>query len=639
MGKEYVEIVRFDGGANRKYDPLQVPLDQALVLRSIGFDTYGSLRTFNGYSTYNSGEIASKPIDGLFSFKPSTMSALLVSVCDGSVFVNTGVSTTPVSVPSGNGVFNGFTTKLIPCDMAQFQDLLFLSDGFFGPFKFNGTEFTRAGVSAPTQALSAFSNAGGGNLTGDYVYVYAGVNSYSAEGDYGGASPSITVTTAQVRVTNIPTAPVSHGIISWNVYRNTANAQGVYWKVTAVSNGVTSFTDNVADSSLTVAASTDQGYLRKFKYLLAAAGRLWGTVGSDSLLWFSELDEPETFPSTNFLRVGEGDGLQISSLAVHSGLLVISKSNWSGKTAIYTLNVGDSVAASDPENWYLRKVSDFGGSDSHWGVAAYSNYLFMPNSKGAYAFNGTQIALAAAGTDDGVLVTHRLDELYGLPEDEPGGSFTLDPAEFISMASINWKDKLWISLDQNGLNQSTEFGKNSITHIFDYQRKGESDQKEGAWSRYHGSLGISRFAIHENMLLGASSAANGTSANGTIYQLDNEDNFLTNEHRYMMPPLKGKKGHENKEKDFRYVFLTAVADSGTPSLTVQTGVNIAGRTFSPVLQSHTVTLSTTSTRYRLDLTGVHHGKWFSLVLFSSSSAHWSISKIEVHYNLRGSRNA
>src|SRR3990167_1118081 len=132
MAKHHIDVVRFDGGANRRSDPLSVPLDQSLDLVGLGFDVYGSLRTFNGYATHNSTPISSvgRGIMGLASYKPSTMSAQLIAVCAGSVWVATGVATAFNIIGSSQSVFTNFLVNgYVPCDTVQFKDLLFLSDG------------------------------------------------------------------------------------------------------------------------------------------------------------------------------------------------------------------------------------------------------------------------------------------------------------------------------------------------------------------------------------------------------------------------------------------------------------------------------------------------------------------------------
>ena len=606
----------FDGGRNDVADHFHVPLNQSKLARHFVFDDYGALKTRSGYQTHNSTPIGTgKGIDGLYSFKPSTMSALLLAVYSDCVHVLTGTATAFNLIGSSQLLFGAETL----CSIVGFQDLAFLSNGAVQPYKFNGNEFTRAGVSAPTQVLSAFSNAGAGNLTGAYTYVYTGVNSYSAEGDYGSASPSITVTTAQVRVTNIPTAPVSHGINSWNVYRNTANAQGIYWLITSVTNGVTSFTDNVADTSLTVAAPTDQGYLRNFSFMLSYAGRLWGAV--DDFLWFSELNEPETFPSTNFIRVGRGDGLNISSIAAFKGMIVVSKSDYNGKRSLYRLIIGDSVSFADPESWYLSLVAHGVGAEAQNATVAYDNYLTLAARDGVYAFDGDGVSVSSSTTQRGTVYSNKISQDINF---NPPGSLIR------FAAAMDWKSKVWMAVAVGSV------GNNSHVWIYDYSTISRGRGKNGAWTRIQ-DLGISHFVVHENMLMGGKSDANGQSPNGYVFQLDTGvlDGGNTIDHEWPTPPFQGREGHEKHTKSFRWVYIIA---KGTGTLNVKYAVDAfsaGGNTW------ESVTLSSTGNTFKLNLPSTAVGKWiqFSLQQTTAAGQSVTISSLEVFYTLKGLRNA
>lgn len=647
MPKHGVEISVFDGGLNTKSIEFNLALNQSPKMFGFVFDDYGALKVSNGIKTHNSTLIATFPIDGLYSFKPSTMSALLLAVCGGNAYVLTGTATTPVLIGSSTSLL----TQNIPCEIIATQELAFFSNGIQQPYKFNGNEFTRAGISAPAQALSAFSNAAGGNLTGAYTYVYAGVNSYSAEGDYAGTAPSITVTTAQVRVTNIPTAPASHGINSWNVYRNTANAAGIYWKVTAVTNGVTSFTDNVADSGLVTAASTDQGYLRKFKFMVPYAGRLWGTV--EDLLWYSEINQPEEFPSTNFIRVGRGDGMNISAIASFKGMVVVSKSDYNGKTAVYQLLIGDSVSFSDPENWYLNKLSDYGGAESQRACIPYSTYLMLFNRNGAFAFDGTGPSAVAAETGSGKFLADTISQNI---EDDLKPSSLANQGLLRGAAAVNWKNKVWLSIDKArrggssiGLTQVV----NSDIYIFDYTRISNSDRKGGAWSYLMDTDDlsarqfVSQFAIHEGRLFGGDSGyLDLTNQTGYIYELDISDPGASSgsvnwKGIYYTAHIHGDKGHESLWKDFRYVFITC---SGQGTLNVYYKVDGEAATASSLgfTGNSAITLTSAVTRHKINLVAAANGKRiifaFNMELNSTGDA-LTVSKLEVYYNIRGTRNA
>ena len=627
--KHVVEISIFDGGLNTKADELMVAANQSPSLRNVIFDDYGAIKNRNGWNTHNSTSMRASgqhAVNKLFSYRPSTMSAQLMALCGGTLFVKTGANTAFNTVHSSQDI--GVTNE--PQDMVQFQDILFLSDRN-DPYKFNGNEFTRWGISATSQPLSCNCDAAGGNLNGTYVYTYWGVNSYSAEGDYG-AFGGLSVTSGTVRVSNIPTAPVSHGINTWKIGRTTAGAAGVYWYVTDVANGTTSFTDNLADSSLVTLAPTDQGYPRKFSILLVYANRIWGVVAGESLLWYSSINEPEEFPSTNFIRVGYGDGLQISSIASFSGSIVISKADFKGRTAVYNLFIGDSAEVSDPEGWYLKLVSNFGGSEAHHATTAYSNYLMMYNRDGAFAYNGVGISPVGADSARGAFLADAISENIS-PDLLP--STTASQAVTRDAASIVWKNKVWLSIDTFG--EDLNSGEHNAIYQFDYARISNSDRKGGAWTRFDVSdntkPNLKSFAVHENRLYGGGSEKYAANS-GYVYELDTAA-LETAGHtaQYMTAHLHGKAEHESYHKDFRFAFITA---KGSGTLTVGWA---ADGNKSSTLTTESVTLISSVTRHKVNL-GRVSGKriFFDFRSTLTGSQNFTVSKLELVYTLRGLRN-
>lgn len=555
-----VEISAFKKGRDTKHSLFELDGSHGTDVRNISFDDAGALRSRLGVINYNSDVIATAVVDGLYSYTPNTMSANLIAVVDGSAYVATGTATAFNLINSSSTVW----TAGVHVEMHQFQDLLFMSNGYVKPYKFNGTEFTQAGVSAPSVALTAATNATGGNLTGDYNYVFTGVNSYAAEGDYGSASATWTGVGENALVGGIPTAPASAGIESWNIYRNTASAAGVYWKVTNISNGVTSFTDDVADSSLVTQAPTDNGTPRQFKYMESMLGRLWGAGESTNpdLLWFSEVNEPETFPSTNYIRIGRGDGMRISGIKAFQGMLVITKSNFSGRSGIYNLYVGDPVTASDPANWYLTKANSPEGSESHMTLVPFANHLALWNRNGLFAYNGANLQTNPNATENGTFITDKLS--YPIDNDlvetnsSTSGWIYVDDIELST--AIAYKNKLYISFPHS----YNTTGRNIRVVVYDYSVIGQRSIIDGIWDyrRYetNGGLSPSVWCIHENMLLGGTSS--GGSYGGYVFQYEtgtqdiSPSATLDIDSLWNSGPIRGKKNHEDVLKDFRWMYVT-----------------------------------------------------------------------------------
>jgi len=632
--KHVVPLETFEGGRNTKANTANVPLNQSPDELNMVYDDYGAVKIRAGQAKYNQTSIATYPIDGLFSYKPATMSAQLLVGCADKILVLTGTATAFNTINSAVSIF----TNGVLIDILQFQDLAIFSNGNVQPYKFNGNEFTRLGVSAPTQSITAVCN-GAGNLNGTYVYAYTGVNSYLAEGDYGALSTAVAITSGAVLVGNIPTAPASHGINTWNVYRNSAGVQGTYWLVTSVTNGVTAFTDNVADGSLVTKAPTDQGYPRLFKYMVQYQGRFW--IAGDSnkdFLWFSNINQPEEFPSTNFIRVGKGDGLDISGLAILSGNIVINKSDQNGRTAVYLLFIGDSAGGSEAANWTLIKADTPQGSDSHRALINYSDSLLMLNRNGVYSFAGRGLNLNQSETKTGTLAADAIS--FDIEPDIQA----LAPAYLSQAATIDWKNKIWMSVTASGETL------NDTMFVFDYVRASNSNRKQGAWSKFDQHR-ISKMAIHEGKLLGGGSGSGGDATKGYIYQLDtgfDDDTGTINAH-FSTGPIKGNKQHEGLMKDWRWAYITLDVNS-SDTLQVSHSVD-----FSDFVDDATYSLTASSNESVITIKhkfalgdsesagGAVRATGRSIQLrFTTSSGYLSdasvtIRRVEVYYTIRGLR--
>lgn len=650
MSKELIEFDVFDAGLNTKADPINLLPGQSDNMNNIVFGDYGSIKSRNGISTYNSdplGGVNAASIDCLVSYRPATMSALLVAVVDGDTYVLTGASTAPVLI-------TGATAPLFPSqfaiDSVQMNGLLFLGGTGSNQNKFNGREFTRMGIELPIFPATSVCDASGGNLNGTYRYIYWGVNSYLAEGDYGVESWNNTITSGEALVSGIPTAPASAGVEYWKIGRNTAGAAGIYWYLTDVTNGTTSFTDNTPDANLDVLAPTDQGAAQKpFKATCVSGGRFWGAV--DDYLWFSNPNQPEEFPSTNFIRVGSGSGLTISSLVPFMGMIVIGMSDhtaslsarpYSQKTALYVLRIGDSIAFNDPENWYLNLIAENEGSESARACIPVGGYLWMTGRKGVSLFNGNSVVGGIQDTAAGGMLTPKIS-------DSVSTLFSLAESSNIRLASaIEWNGKVYLSIDRSAQG-ANNFPSNDTTLVYDYLRIGESDVRRGAWSKFD-SVGAMQFVVHEDKLLGGGSRTTGghfgTTAGRYIFEWDNGTNTdtvagngTTIAPTYRMAAIRGKKNHVYNDKDFRFINVWA-SGIGTLNVVVKiNGLNYDGAT---TILSTSFPLTTAGEKTKITLPGSASGKhiWIQFsVTHSNNNVDLTITKVQAFYNLKGLRNA
>lgn len=545
--KDSFRIEKFDGGLNTKNNATNIPANQSPDAQNVIFDDFGAVGSRNGFSPVNTAPIGTAVGDGLVSYVNQSGTAKLVAACNGSVWYLSG--TTFITIPSSQSLF----TAGIAMEMKTFRDNLFISNGGAQPYKWNGTEFTRMGVSAPTATMTVATGIAG-SPSGTYTYVRWGVNSNLAQGDYGVVSPSISVVGARVNVGGITTALASAGINTWNIGRNTAGVQGVYYLVTSITNGTTSFVDNAADSALLTLAPTDKGYPRLFKYMLASKGRLFGAgeSGNPSYLWFSNLNQPEEYPSTNFIQVGTGDGMVISGLSIQDDLIIIAKSDSNGQTATWTLNITDSSGVSSASNWYLKKMNVGYGAESHRSMASFSNVLGFLNRQGFFAVNGNALSLSLSQTNQTQLSvdSHSFDI-------EPD-IFQFKASLLSTAAAIVYKNKLWLSVP--GTSDSTTLDK---VYQYDFVRASSDKRDVGAWAPFTGHS-ISQFAIHQGSLYGISSTSNGL-----VYLLDSthNDNGSAVSSYFVTAALGGSEKVRENEKVFRTIYMWVEA-SGAWDLTL-----------------------------------------------------------------------
>lgn len=527
-----VKMDKFDGGLNTKNNPVTILKNQSPSCQNVIFDDYGAVATRLGYTQFNTAVVGSSTIDGFGTYVNNSGVAKMMVACSGTAYYNSG--TTFVAITNGTDIFTAGNR----INSTTFKNKYFYANGVDRAYKYDGSQITQWGVSAPTTGLSVTS-AASGPLTGTYQYAYTAVNSAGAESDYGTESSAITVTSANIGVGGIPVASAITGIDKWYIYRN-KNGESSYFYNTAVANGTTSIVDDKLDAALTTAIPTDQEAPRKFKFILSHDGRIFGAGEPDnrSYLWYSDLQEPEQFPSENFLQIGSDDGMVITGLAIHYNSVVITKSDFNGRSATYILLTQDAVGATTPSSWYLIKSPSPFGSDSNRALVSFSNYLMLINREGFFAFQNNETIKGVSQTTTGGIVTESQSE------DITPDIYNFKTSLLTGVAGINWKNKLWYAVP------STSATANDLIYQFDYLRA-SADNKLGAWSKFT-NINIAHFTIYNNKLYGCSSGTNGL-----IYELDSgfNDNGSAIDSYFVTAAISGKKGHDSHYKTWRHLYM------------------------------------------------------------------------------------
>lgn len=527
--------ITFDGGLSTKFERSLIPDNESPSCFNVVFNN-GAVETRGGSTKLNTTAVGSFVGDGLYTRHDVSGAETMIVFAGGTAWALTGASTF-ATIPSAQSVF----TAGVRVGAAEYENRMFVGNGGVTPYKYDGVNWTRHGVPAATGVVTVTSQAVG-VLTGGYQYKVTYVNSASVEGDVGTATVTFTAAGATIRLTNIPTAPQSHGVSSRRIYRTEAGGTTFKRVATIADNSASTYDDNTADAGLGVTAPTDQGEPPKYSCIVYHQGRLFcNDPANPNYVWYSEALEPYTFKATNFQPVGDATFDIVKGLQVYeNGILV------------QCVNSLQLILTSDPSpaNWRVIRIRSQYGSKSPFGAFLYNNRLMVPamqNDKfaGFAAVSGasldpdaTVLDQSTAGSD---LQSDRIEpDMFDVVETQVG-----------KISATVFKNVAYIAL-ASGSGSTT----NNRIYAFDFSISNVRKKQKAAWSPFAG-LNAAQFAVFNGKLYYVSSTSNGfvyevltTSYNDTSVAVDSY--FWTKEYS-------GLEGHENQQKDFRWAHLLVEA--------------------------------------------------------------------------------
>lgn len=520
----------FDGGKNNKYDKYLIADNESPDALNVVLGN-GSAETRLGYGKFNSTSVGSFPGDGLYTRHVNDGSQTMCAWFNGSLYVG-GVNTF-VTVASAQSIF---TAGVRVC-AAEYENYIFFNNGNNSPYKYNSF-FTRHGIPAPTQTATVSSFASG-TLSGAYQYAYTNVNTNLVESDLSPIPTTLSVTSGQVQVSAIATAPASHGVNARYLYRTVASGT-TFFRLTQLSdNTTTSFVDTIADSALGAQAPTDQGEPPRYSTIITHQNRLFcNDTAEQNLVWYSELDNPYVFKATNFEIIGDNSGELVRGFAIHDNGLVVFTDN--SEYLLY-------MPSTDPAGWEVVKLRSSYGTKSPFGVFSYNNKQMFPaiqNNKlvGFAAISGdavdpeaTLLTVSAAGSD---LKSDRI---------EPD-IFQLQSAGFSRISSMVFQNKAYIAVTYGDGNTT-----NNRVYVFDFSISNLSKNQEASWVPWTG-INAEQMTVYDGKLYFISSTANGF-----VYEMNkastySDDGAAINSYIYTKE-FAGVPGHEQYHKDFRFFNL------------------------------------------------------------------------------------
>lgn len=520
--------VQIDGGLNNKFERSIISDNESPSCQNVVFSN-GAAATRGGITKLNTTAVGSFVCDGIYTRRANTGAETMVAFYGGSMW-QLGI-TTFTTIGSAQSVF----TAGVRVATTQYENHMFIGNGGVVPYKWNGSDFTRHGVYPPTTTCSVASG-GTGVLSGVYSWRITNVNSQTVESDLG---PAVTMTVAsgQVSMTSIPLAPQSFGVSTRYIYRTDAGASTYRRIATLADNTTTVYTDNIASSAAGVSAPTDNGVPPLYSTCIRHADRIFvNDPASPNFVWYSNLGEPYTYASTNFDTFGDAAADLVKGFAIYDNSLVVFCEN---STWLWYMGT------SDPDDWRKIQIRSSYGSKSPFAPARYENkVLFAATQNGKFvgfpAISGDSIepsaaflTVSAAGSE---LQSDRIEpDVFEVQETYIG-----------NISSIIYKNKAYIALT-HGSNQT----QNNRVYVFDFSIS-NLGRKNPAWVPYV-TANAAQFTVYGGFLYFGSSIADGF-----VHRMETtgyNDNAAAINSYVWTKEFSGLKGHENMEKDFRFVYV------------------------------------------------------------------------------------
>lgn len=262
---------------------------------------------------------------------------------------------------------------------------IYLVNGIDRPQAWNGiAAATRnMGISSPSSAPTLALGAAG-NLTGDYYYYTAFLNSVT--GEYSGLSPLSAVITAaakKVTVTRVSTTTDTQ-VDKWVIFRNTAGETTTFYKVTEVAYGTTTYDDNTSDVALGAAEvaedHTEPDDSKPFIENFNGRMFLYGSrIESTGTIQKTSASASITGTGTNFRQSHVGQRIKIGTEQVEYTILSVTDSTHLTLTTNYS---GSSTSGN------LFKIYPIRRSDIAWSSASSNEGFAIADSAGIYPNDG-----------------------------------------------------------------------------------------------------------------------------------------------------------------------------------------------------------------------------------------------------------
>lgn len=519
--------ILLDGGLNSKYAKSIIDDSESPDCLNVVFGA-GTVETRDGFKKINTASVGTFVCDGLYTRKGSGAAETMVAFYGGHGFTLTGTSM--VTIPSAQSIY----TAGQRIGTAQMENNLFIGNGAITPYKYNGSAFTRHGVPQAGQTTS-FNTGAAGNPNGAYRYKIVYVNSALVEGNPSTASTTFTVANTKIELNSLPVAPQSHGVSAREIYRTVTSGATYFLVGTVNDNTTTTYSDNVADASLGQAAPSNKGEPPVYSTIIYHQNRLFmNDATNGALIWYTDLNEPYTVGTTNFLIIGDSSTDFVQSLAVMDNILIVFCQRY-----IWMIYMPTNL----PADWEVIKSKSSYSSKSPFG-----NFEFLGRTGFPAVQNDKFIGIAALtgdSIDPSLTILNTVTAGSDMQSDRiEADMFDIQESFLGNISTTVFKQRAYIAMTKGAGNNT-----NNRVYVMDFSLQDANKNTKLAWVPWTG-LNVAQFTIYSGNLYYGSSTATGFlyALNPGVYS---DDGTAINSY-YWTKEFQGFKQDESNTKDFRY---------------------------------------------------------------------------------------
>jgi hypothetical protein len=378
----------FSGGLNTRDVDTLIRDDELSDGRNFTYISRGGLTIRKGHTRLNTAAWGTDPIQGGCGYYKSGADREEIITAGTSIGSRVAEGVTIADIKTGlSGDGERFTFH-------QYLDHLFMANTTDNLMVYDGTTVWDIGYEIPTSNCS-LADAGAGSM-GVGTYKYKITYKY-IDGESNACTATNTITIDASHAVNLSAIPTGGVRVTGRViYRTIAGGATYKLLATINDNTTTTYADDIIDASLGADIEVDNiyTYLRSCTMMVNHKGRVWyaGNPTYPSTLFYSKSLEPESNPALYYWDVGNGDGDEITSLAVNLGALVVHKkySTW--------VVTGDTPVGTSAD-MILEQVNPSVGTLSRWTVShAGNDLLFLAPKVGVQRL--TRVILADTETMD-----------------------------------------------------------------------------------------------------------------------------------------------------------------------------------------------------------------------------------------------